>query len=297
MHTTRNYGLVKKITARVAYPAIIALGFYIYWLCYYHFHFPLSPSTFIAIGICAILITILESAMPYRTSWNPNFKDLATDSVYLGLVQIFIPKLVTFLIAIFILNFTNTHGWNVHTLWPHHYPVWVQFLMMLFIGDFFRYWIHRFIHNNDTLWRLHAVHHSSKKLYWINTARFHPLEKMAQFAVDMGPFIVMGVSEHVLAVFFVFYAVDGFFQHCNIDLKMGFLNYLVSGPQLHHWHHSSVKREGNKNFATHIILYDLLFGTWYLPKDREVDELGLTEKNYPQDFIKQQASPFTHRGY
>ncbi len=286
-----------KILARIAYPFTIVLAFVLYWVFHTKLHFDISPSTLLAIGICAILITILEGIIPYRKAWSPNFRDLATDSVYLGIIQILVPKFVTFIIATWILGFTNAHGWNVHGLWPHQYPVWVQFLMMLFIGDFFRYWIHRFIHNNDFLWRLHAVHHSSKKLYWMNTARFHPLEKIAQFAVDMGPFILMGVSQEVLGVFFIFYAVDGFFQHCNIDLEMGFLNYVVSGPQLHHWHHSSDKREGNKNFATHIILYDLLFGTWFLPKNRAVETLGLTEKEYPQDFIRQQAGPFLHKGY
>jgi hypothetical protein len=35
-----------------------------------------------------------------------------------------------------------------------------------------------------------------------------------------------------------------------------------------------------------------LFGTWFLPENKEVDELGLEDKSYPTDFINQIKSPF-----
>lgn len=31
---------------------------------------------------------------------------------------------------------------------------------MVLAVDFLRYWLHRAAHENDTLWRLHSVHHS-----------------------------------------------------------------------------------------------------------------------------------------
>ena len=41
-----------------------------------------------------------------------------------------------------------------------------------------------------------------------------------------------------------------------------------------------------------MIVWDLLFGTWFLPKDREVAELGLKEADYPRSFLRLLAAPF-----
>ena len=48
----------------------------------------------------------------------------------------------------------------------------------------------------------------------------------------------MGVSGDVLAGYFTFYAVNGFYQHSNCLVWLGRLNYVISGPELHRWHHS-----------------------------------------------------------
>lgn len=147
-------------------------------------------------------------------------------------------------------------------------------------------------HRWGFLWRFHSVHHSPHKLYWINVGRFHPIEETLQFLLDALPFILVGVSEEVLSLYFVFYSINGFFQHCNIELKLGYLNYIISGPELHRWHHSMVLKESNKNYGNNLIVWDLLFGTWYLPEAKEVSELGLQNRNYPLDFLNQLKSPF-----
>jgi sterol desaturase/sphingolipid hydroxylase (fatty acid hydroxylase superfamily) len=116
---------------------------------------------------------------------------------------------------------------------------------------------------------------------------------MIQYLVDALPFLLLGVSETVLAMYFVFYSVNGFFQHCNIKLRLGFLNYLVSGPELHRWHHSKHTAESNHNYGNNLIVWDLVFGSWYLPRDRAVDELGLINRNYPMDFKSQMLTPFS----
>ena len=163
---------------------------------------------------------------------------------------------------------------------------------MLFLADLLRYWLHRAAHEWEPLWRLHAVHHSPHKLYWVNVGRFHPLDKALQFLLDAFPFIIVGVSEEVLSIYFVFYAINGFFQHCNINLRLGFLNYLISGPELHRWHHSILIRESNRNYGNNLIVWDLIFGTWFLPKEKSVDGLGLKNRQYPLDFASQIRTPF-----
>ena len=79
----------------------------------------------------------------------------------------------------------------ISRLWPHAWPIWIQAVLMVLVVDLLRYWLHRASHENDTLWRLHSVHHSVEQLYWLNTARFHPIEKALQMSLDSLPFLLM----------------------------------------------------------------------------------------------------------
>ncbi len=126
----------------------------------------------------------------------------------------------------------------------------------------------------------------------MNVGRFHPLEKSVQYVFDTLPFVFLGVSADVLSVYFVFYAVNGFFQHSNCEVRLGLLNFIVSGPELHRWHHSRLLQESNNNYGNNLIVWDLLFGTRFLPKGRLVGDLGLLNRDYPLNFVSQLAAPF-----
>jgi ornithine lipid hydroxylase len=142
------------------------------------------------------------------------------------------------------------------------------------------------------LWRLHSVHHSVEQLSWLNTARFHLLEKALQMCLDSLPFLLMGVHETVLALYYLAYATNGFFQHCNIQLRYGILNYIVGSAETHRWHHSREPREANANYGNTVIVWDLLFGTWFLPEERAVSELGLKDPEFPKSFLGLLRAPF-----
>jgi sterol desaturase/sphingolipid hydroxylase (fatty acid hydroxylase superfamily) len=70
------------------------------------------------------------------------------------------------------------------------------------------------------------------------------------------------------------------------------LNYIVGSAETHHWHHSRLPREANANYGNTVIIWDLLFGTWFLPAGREVAELGLKEREYPRTFLRLLRAPF-----
>jgi sterol desaturase/sphingolipid hydroxylase (fatty acid hydroxylase superfamily) len=250
-------------------------------------------SSYIAAIICGLgLITLLELVLPYRREWLPTRQEIKTDIIFMLLVQVLLPYLLTIFTVAFIGDYLKSMGWNIQGLWPHSYPVWVQMLIMMFAADFFRYWLHRAAHTWEPLWRFHAVHHSVQKLYWINVGRFHPIDKALQFICDVLPFIVLGVSKEVLALYFVVYAIKGFFQHSNVDTKLGWLNYIISGPELHRWHHSMKVEESNTNYGNNVIVWDIIFGTYLLPKNQAVDDLGLYNRDYPMGFIEQMKAPF-----
>ena len=163
---------------------------------------------------------------------------------------------------------------------------------MVLAVDFLRYWLHRASHESPTLWRLHSVHHSVEQLYWFNTSRFHPIEKALQMCLDSLPFLLMQVDARVLALYYIAYATNGFFQHCNIRLHYGLLNYIVGSAETHRWHHSRAPKESNANYGNTVIVWDVLFGTWFLPREREVEELGLQDRGVPRSFLSLMRAPF-----
>ena len=240
----------------------------------------------------AALVTGLEWRFPHRRAWQPDRPTVANDLAFMTLVQMLLPPAVAFLFVLLLIEPLHAMGWVFGDVWPHDWPVWAQAILMLFAADFLRYWLHRASHRYSPLWRLHAVHHSPAQLYWLNVGRFHPLEKALQMAFDTLPFMLLGVGADVIALYFVFYAVNGFFQHCNIRLRFGWLNWLISSAELHRWHHARRPEESDHNFGNNVIVWDVLFGTRYLPRDRSSDDLGLPDRYYPQGFLAQLRTPF-----
>ena len=255
----------------------------------------LVPATYAPILLVAALVALLEYVYPNKLQWAPDRREIRTDLVYMLVVQLVLPKLLAFLIAISLLSYLATTGVTPSPYWPHGLPAAAQAVLMILLADFIRYWLHLASHRIRFLWRLHAVHHSPRKLYWLNVGRFHPLEKVLQFLLETSPFIVLGVGEYVVALYFLFYAINGFFQHCNIKLKFGALNYVISTAELHRWHHSHNVLRSKCNYGNNLIVWDLLFRTWYLPKGRVVGMLGLADPDYPAGFINQLRAPFVGR--
>ena len=282
---------MKGLIRAGAYPIVLAFGI-LGHLVLLQMGLPLQVTTYIPVVLGALLITVLERQAPCRHAWWANKRDIEQDAIFMLFIQGVFPPLLAFAASWTILDWLKGHEWTMGSVWPHHWPIVGQMVLMMVLADGLRYWLHRWAHEWAPLWRFHAVHHSPHKLYWLNVGRFHPVDKGLQFLLDSLPFLIVGVSEKVLALYVVCYAINGFFQHCNIDLRLGWLNYLVSGPELHRWHHSMWKEESNHNYGNNLIIWDLLWGTWYLPEDRDVEQLGLINRDYPMTFWDQLATPF-----
>ena len=252
----------------------------------------LLVSTYVPVFLGAFFVMGFERLTPHRNEWAGRMPDIVNDALYMFVVQVLLPLALTFLCALAILKSLESYSLTL-SVWPSEWHIGLQIVLMVLIADFLRYWLHRRMHASKLLWKFHAVHHSPKKLYWLNVGRFHPVDKSLQFLLDAMPFIVMGVGQDVVALYFVFYSINGFFQHCNIELQMGPLNYVISGPQLHRWHHSRVAEEANSNYGNNLIIWDILFGTYYFPRQKQVGELGLLNRNYPLDFVSQMQTPFS----
>lgn len=282
---------MKKLMPWLHYPLVMASVFVLFaWL--QSQDVSLIISTYLPIIMAAMLITLLEFRFPHSHAWRPTFSELKTDLIFMTMVQLVLPPLVSFTFIYLLIEPISALNLPFTQIWPHTWPIWAQVISMMLVVDFLRYWLHRAAHTNPYLWRLHAVHHSVQQLYWLNTARFHPLEKVLQMLLDSLPFLIMGVNQHVLALYYLAYASNGFLQHANIQFRFGPLNYLLGTADLHRWHHSQRPEESNANYGNNVIIWDVLFGTWFLPKDRNINSLGLLETDYPKTFFGLLSAPF-----
>jgi sterol desaturase/sphingolipid hydroxylase (fatty acid hydroxylase superfamily) len=182
-------------------------------------------------------------------------------------------------------------------LWPNEWNLWAQLALALVVGEFFMYWAHRLGHELDWLWRFHAMHHSAPRLYFLNAVRFHPVDIAISNFAPMIPLLVIGADDRVIALFGLVSAVHGLFQHANIVLRLGPLNWIFSMAELHRWHHSRLLEESNTNFGQNLIVWDIVFGTRFLPRDREPPrDIGITDlPTFPMDYWGQLLSPLRWR--
>ena len=250
-----------------------------------------------ALLVAAILwVALLERVLPYRPEWSRAQGDLLADALYLpttsAVAALMRPAIAT--LGVGISAWLSTRfGLG---LWPHDWPLVAQLGLSWVVVEGFAYWPHRWLHEWPSLWRLHATHHSPERLYWLNATRAHPLEHVFRSCFHMLPLALAGASAELLALQAITDAVVGLFQHANVDIRLGPLNYVFSAAPVHRWHHSRSRAEADHNYGDNFIFWDLVFGTYYRPRGREVEALGIAGLDaFPKGYLAQLLSPLRWR--
>jgi sterol desaturase/sphingolipid hydroxylase (fatty acid hydroxylase superfamily) len=171
-------------------------------------------------------------------------------------------------------------------------PLWVQGLIYLVASDFLLYWIHRGFHRG-ALWKYHAIHHAPKDVEWLSAARFHPVNLvLGTAAVDIA-FLLAGVSPNIFIVIGPFNIITSCMVHANLNWTFGPLRYVLVSPVFHRWHHS--RDVVGRNFASTFALWDVMFGTYYLPKGEVPKAYGIDDEAMPEGMWAQIAYPLVQR--
>jgi len=248
----------------------------------------------VSLIVLGILFAPLERLLPFSRKWLQDNDEPTDVMLFFGnhAFERYISgplQLVTLTVLI-----QKISPYVSHDLWPAHWSPVIQIFLLLTIVDFFRYWYHRWEHENEFLWRWHSVHHSSERLYWFNGIRVHPLEPLLQGILWGIPLAFVNAPAEIAFVTGFFRSTNSRFQHTNMDVILGPLDYIFSTPKNHRYHHSKKLSEGNKNYAGDVILWDLLFGTFHMPKGKKPsDDIGLADlPNYPQHWVGLMFAPF-----
>lgn len=168
------------------------------------------------------------------------------------------------------------------------WPLPLQAVVAVMLGDLSVYWFHRACHAVPLLWRFHAVHHSAEHLDWLAAHREHPVDGLlTQLAVN-APAIVLGFSLGQIAWLIALRGMWAIFVHSNVRLPLGPLRVLLGAPELHHWHH--LRSERAQNFANLAPWTDLLFGTYHRPRGPEAWPLG-SDHPLPPSYLGMLARP------
>jgi sterol desaturase/sphingolipid hydroxylase (fatty acid hydroxylase superfamily) len=256
-----------------------------------------SPVAAVALveAVAAVVVMVGERFWPFEASWNRAHGDVGADVghavVTATSVQRILPPLLQPMCVAIGGAITARFG---GALWPAGWPWLAQLALAVVIVELFQYWLHRLQHERDLLWRFHAIHHSAPRLYWLNAARFHPGDVWLLFAVGYVPLVALGCPEPVLALFAMFDVVLGMLQHSNVDVRLGALNWIFSMAEPHRWHHSRVLREANSNYGSNLVIWDHVFGTFYLPRSRRPPtEIGIEALPFfPRRYLAQLVAPF-----
>ncbi|MBK7862232.1 MAG: sterol desaturase family protein [Archangiaceae bacterium] len=243
----------------------------------------LDVSVLAVVTAVGTLIGVLEARFPFDPRWNRPRGDTRVDLLHLAVSTVAMTLLFELASARL-----PTFG-----VWPGGLPFVVQCALALLVAELGGYLAHRAMHEWPGLGRVHVVHHSALRLHALNSSRNHPLDALALLLAAGLPLVLLGTPARVIAALGAFAIAHLQFQHANTTLRLGPLNWVLAGPELHRWHHSTVRDEAHGNYGHVLMVWDVLFRSRVKPAGEAPAAVGLYQGDtLPETYAAHLGSPF-----
>jgi sterol desaturase/sphingolipid hydroxylase (fatty acid hydroxylase superfamily) len=253
-------------------------------------HVPHFLVTGLVVGALAVIAAVLERLRPERTDYRKLDQPFLVDAAHFFLNYNFGYALALGACAVLDLGVKAVVS---EPLWPSEWPLAFQLVFGGFLAEGSSYWQHRLFHRVPWLWRFHALHHSGGRLNLVRAGRFHFVDIGPGAFMALLPFVLLGAPDTVLTWVAVLNGALGVLDHSNIRMRTpAWLDWLVCTPAVHRHHHSRVSREGDRNFGTLVMLFDVLFGSYERPRTAGPPAVGLEGDPVPRGFWNQLITPF-----
>lgn len=238
--------------------------------------------------VAVALVAILERFLPYERSWNEDHGgDTLMDVLHIAVNQLLIQASVA--VAFGLRGLLP----EASSLWPNTAPLWSQVLLAGVIVDFGLYTMHRLSHHFEFLWRLHMLHHSPERMYWMNGGRRHPISALILAGPSLTVLILLGATPIAVGAWLAILSVHLSFQHSNLDYSLGPVRHLFCVAENHRWHHKREFEDAQVNFGELFAVWDHLFGSYHDAKTTpRAGEVGLIDTIVPSTYLEQLAWPF-----
>lgn len=224
-------------------------------------------------GLLILMSLLLEHFMPWEKSWCSPDDQLANEFGHTFVSALVGHNIGGFLAYALIGAAVAASPEKGAPWWPSQLPLVMQVVIAFCIWDLSIYLNHRLMHG--VAWKFHVLHHKLRRLSWLNSGYGHPMQFVLTSLSGLGVLYLCGLPREVVMYSAYMTFALNFLPHANIDMEMGFLNYIFATPKVHRWHH--ITEEGKKpvNFGMQLIIWDHVFRTFYLPKaDAKASRLG-----------------------
>jgi sterol desaturase/sphingolipid hydroxylase (fatty acid hydroxylase superfamily) len=242
----------------------------------------------------ALVLLVLQRIAPAEQSWRQWRRDWPTDVAH-GVLSATMGTAASRVVLFGLMGAVaaSSDGLGV---WPSHWPLLAQLPLAVVISDFGMYVLHRSSHGVPMLWKVHAVHHSSERLYTLSSGRVHPIYVGLAVLCATGPVLLLGAPPPLFALLSTLVGANGLVQHSNVELDCRPYRWLLATADAHRWHHSEEHPESLCNYGNTLSWWDRLFGTWRLPEGRPA-RLGLGDPGYPAGWWGQLWRPLRRAQY
>ena len=170
-------------------------------------------------------------------------------------------------------------------------PSQYKLIVGILLFDMTTYWAHRFYHEIPILWKCDSIHHSTEHMDWVSGFRGHPFD--GTLIVPAIFFLIAaGFPNEQVGFLAIFQIVFGLFLHANVRFKFKIFHRFIMTPEFHHWHHSNEDDAIWSNYSTFLPLWDMLFGTYFMPKGDRRPQIYGVDEIVPMTMAEQLKYPF-----